>query len=191
MYSGVKGLFHRSQKVKGTVVLMRKNVLDINSITSVRGLIGTGINLIGSAVDGLTSFLGRSVCLQLISATKADDEEHDDSDGGLVGGDAEGGHVAECVKAVVEGVEVVLVMACVVQNDDVIKGYCIAEVSHLDLLWELLAKRDSKELPDRETLILHATIRPFGVAPGPSVLLPHLHQHAPPVRLHGWHRVSL
>ncbi|RZB97660.1 Seed linoleate 9S-lipoxygenase-2 isoform C [Glycine soja] len=72
MYSGVKGLFNRSQKVKGTVVLMRKNVLDINSITSVRGLIGTGINIIGSTIDGLTSFLGRSVCLQLISATKAD-----------------------------------------------------------------------------------------------------------------------
>ncbi|KAL5176234.1 Seed linoleate 9S-lipoxygenase [Glycine soja] len=68
----VKGLFNRSQKVKGTVVLMRKNVLDINSITSVRGLIGTGINIIGSTIDGLTSFLGRSVCLQLISATKAD-----------------------------------------------------------------------------------------------------------------------
>ena len=67
MYSGVKGLFNRSQKVKGTVVLMRKNVLDINSITSVRGLIGTGINIIGSTIDGLTSFLGRSVCLQLIS----------------------------------------------------------------------------------------------------------------------------
>ncbi|XP_020218679.1 seed linoleate 9S-lipoxygenase-2 [Cajanus cajan] len=72
MYSGVKGLFNRSQKVKGRVVLMRKNVLDINSITSVKGVIGTGINLLGSAVDGLTSFLGRSVSLQLISSTKPD-----------------------------------------------------------------------------------------------------------------------
>ncbi|RDX78495.1 Seed linoleate 9S-lipoxygenase-3, partial [Mucuna pruriens] len=73
MYSGVRGLLNRSRKVKGTVVLMRKNVLDFNALTSVRGIIGTGINLIGSAVDGVTAFVGRSVCLQLISATKADE----------------------------------------------------------------------------------------------------------------------
>ncbi|KAL2337923.1 hypothetical protein Fmac_012369 [Flemingia macrophylla] len=72
MYGGVKGLFNRGQKVQGTVVLMRKNVLDINSITSVRRAIGTGIDLIGSAFDGVTSFLGRSVSIQLISATKPD-----------------------------------------------------------------------------------------------------------------------
>ncbi|XP_057457403.1 seed linoleate 9S-lipoxygenase-3 isoform X2 [Lotus japonicus] len=51
-------MLNRGQKIKGTVVLMRKNVLDINSLTSV--------------VDNLTAFLGRSVSLQLISSTKAD-----------------------------------------------------------------------------------------------------------------------
>ncbi|KAJ1420343.1 PLAT/LH2 domain [Sesbania bispinosa] len=60
------------QKIKGTVVLMRKNVLDINSITSAEGIIDGAIDGIGSIFDTLTSFLGRSVALQLISATKPD-----------------------------------------------------------------------------------------------------------------------
>ena len=78
MFSGVTGILNRGQKIKGTVVLMRKNVLDFNTIgdaaatLNVGGLIGTGINVIGSAVDGLTAFLGRSVSLQLISATQSD-----------------------------------------------------------------------------------------------------------------------
>ncbi|KAJ1420348.1 PLAT/LH2 domain [Sesbania bispinosa] len=72
MYSGVKCIFNKGRKVKGTVVLMRKNVLDVNTITSVRKLIGNGINIIGATVDGLTAFLGRSVALRLISATAAD-----------------------------------------------------------------------------------------------------------------------
>ena len=72
MFSGVKGIINRGEKIKGTVVLMHKNVLDINSITSVRGVIGQGFDIIGSTLDNLTAFLGRSVSLQLISATKAD-----------------------------------------------------------------------------------------------------------------------
>ncbi|XP_061365130.1 seed linoleate 9S-lipoxygenase-2 [Gastrolobium bilobum] len=77
MFSGVTGILNRGHKIKGTVVLMRKNVLDFDSIASVTtgdvgGLIGTGINVIGSTVDTLTAFLGRSVSLQLISATNTD-----------------------------------------------------------------------------------------------------------------------
>ncbi|CAL0332441.1 unnamed protein product [Lupinus luteus] len=72
MFSGVTGLINRGQKIKGTVVLMRKNVLDINSLTSVGGILGTGLDILGSAVDGLTTFLGRNVSLKLISSTKTD-----------------------------------------------------------------------------------------------------------------------
>ena len=59
-------------KIKGTVVLMQKNVLDINSITSAEGIVDTTLGGVGSVLDTLTSFLSRSVSLQLISATKAD-----------------------------------------------------------------------------------------------------------------------
>lgn len=78
---GVSGILnpggHSQNRIKGTVVLMRKNVLDFNSVAdftkgNVGGVIGTGLNVIGSTVDGLTAFLGRSVSLQLISATKSD-----------------------------------------------------------------------------------------------------------------------
>ncbi|MED6118858.1 Lox2p [Stylosanthes scabra] len=81
MFSGVANLVNRGhrQKLKGTVVLMRKNVLDINKLTSaqsVGGIIGGTIGLIGgaigSSIDTLTAFLGRSVALKLISATSAD-----------------------------------------------------------------------------------------------------------------------
>ncbi|KAG4978856.1 hypothetical protein AAZX31_13G328800 [Glycine max] len=74
---GVSGILNRGggHKIKGTVVLMRKNVLDFNSVAdltkgNVGGLIGTGLNVVGSTLDNLTAFLGRSVALQLISATK-------------------------------------------------------------------------------------------------------------------------
>jgi len=72
MFSGVSGLINRGHKLKGTVVLMRKNVLDVNSVTSVGGIVGQGLDILGSTVDNLTAFLGRSVSLQLISATKPD-----------------------------------------------------------------------------------------------------------------------
>jgi linoleate 9S-lipoxygenase len=79
MFSGVTGLINRGHKLKGVVVLMHKNVLDINALTSAAsptGLIGGAFNIVGSAVGSLvdlgTSFLGRSVALKLISATSAD-----------------------------------------------------------------------------------------------------------------------
>ncbi|KAL9304343.1 hypothetical protein ACSQ67_021606 [Phaseolus vulgaris] len=79
MFSGVTGFIKRGQKLKGTVVLMRKNVLDINALTSAQsptGIIGGALGfvggVVGSTVDTLTSFLGRSVALRLISATAAD-----------------------------------------------------------------------------------------------------------------------
>ncbi|XP_061370342.1 linoleate 9S-lipoxygenase-like [Gastrolobium bilobum] len=67
------------QKLKGTVVLMHKNALDINALTSaqsVTGIFGGIVNSIAdiakTTLDLATSFLGRSVALQLISATAAD-----------------------------------------------------------------------------------------------------------------------
>ncbi|CAJ1955477.1 unnamed protein product [Sphenostylis stenocarpa] len=79
---GVSGILNpgggHHNKIKGTVVLMRKNVLDFNSVAdltkgNVGGVIGTGLGIVGSTVDHLTAFLGRSVSLQLISATKSDE----------------------------------------------------------------------------------------------------------------------
>ena len=77
------GIFDRdhSQKIKGTVVLMPKNVLDFNAVTSVKqgGLLDAAGNildaagsLVGGIIDGATAFLGRNVSLRLISATKTD-----------------------------------------------------------------------------------------------------------------------
>lgn len=62
---------NKGHKIKGNLVIMRKNVLDINSITSVKGVIGTGINIIGGVVDTVTA-LASHISIQLISATKAD-----------------------------------------------------------------------------------------------------------------------
>lgn len=79
MISIARGRFNRSQKVKGTVVLMHKNVLDINALTSVQSvtsLIKSGFKvangIAGSICDTYTSTLGCSVALRLISATNAD-----------------------------------------------------------------------------------------------------------------------
>ncbi|OVA05470.1 Lipoxygenase [Macleaya cordata] len=47
------------KKIKGSVVLMKKNVLDFNDLSS-------------SVVDGVQEFLGKGVSLQLISAVHAD-----------------------------------------------------------------------------------------------------------------------
>jgi len=75
------GIFDKGQKIKGTVVLMPKNVLDFNAITSIgkSGVTGTvkdafGVvtDIAGGALDAATSFLGRNVSLHLISATQAD-----------------------------------------------------------------------------------------------------------------------
>lgn len=79
MISGVTGLLNRGQKLKGTVVLMRKNLIDVNELLaaqSATGIIGGAFNavggLIGTTVDTLTSFLGRNVAFKLISGTSAD-----------------------------------------------------------------------------------------------------------------------
>ncbi|KAJ1420346.1 PLAT/LH2 domain [Sesbania bispinosa] len=74
-------LNNKSQKIKGTVVLMPKNVLDFNAITSVGsggvtgavgGALGMVTGAVGGVIDTATSFLGRNISLQLISATKTD-----------------------------------------------------------------------------------------------------------------------
>ncbi|QCE09083.1 lipoxygenase [Vigna unguiculata] len=62
---------NKGHKIKGSLVIMRKNVLDINSLTSVKGVVGTGINIIGGVVDTVTAFASH-ISIQLISATKAD-----------------------------------------------------------------------------------------------------------------------
>lgn len=76
------GMFGRKgQKIKGTVVLMPKNVLDFNAITSIgkggvidtaTGILGQGVSLVGGVIDTATSFLGRNISMQLISATQTD-----------------------------------------------------------------------------------------------------------------------
>ncbi|KAK2353183.1 linoleate 9S-lipoxygenase [Trifolium repens] len=79
MFGTVKGFIHRSQ-VKGVVVLMHKNVLDINalltSVKSASGVIKGAFNaangVAGNIFDTATASLGCSVALRLISATAAD-----------------------------------------------------------------------------------------------------------------------
>ncbi|XP_058750364.1 seed linoleate 9S-lipoxygenase-like [Vicia villosa] len=75
------GIFDKGQKIKGTVVLMPKNVLDFNAITSVGkgnivdvagNIVGGLTGIVGGALDTATAFLGRNVSMQLISATKTD-----------------------------------------------------------------------------------------------------------------------
>ncbi|WJX55911.1 Lox2p [Trifolium repens] len=77
------GIFDKnhSQKIKGTVVLMPKNVLDFNDVTSVTnaglldvvgGVFDVAADVVGQIVDSTTSFLGRNVAIRLISATKTD-----------------------------------------------------------------------------------------------------------------------
>ncbi|XP_015939191.1 seed linoleate 9S-lipoxygenase isoform X1 [Arachis duranensis] len=74
-------LFNKGQKIKGTVVLMPKNVLDFDTISSIPnggvagafdGLLGTATDLLGHAVDDLTAIFSRQISLKLISATKTD-----------------------------------------------------------------------------------------------------------------------
>ncbi|KAJ1420347.1 PLAT/LH2 domain [Sesbania bispinosa] len=75
------GIFDKGQKIKGTVVLMPKNVLDFNAVTTfgsgglldaVGDTLGIVGDVVGGIVDGATAFLGRNVSMQLISATKTD-----------------------------------------------------------------------------------------------------------------------
>ena len=74
------GIFNKGQKIKGTVVLMSKNVLDFNAITSAAssvggaavGIFNTATGIVGSVVDGATAIFSRNISLQLISSTKTD-----------------------------------------------------------------------------------------------------------------------
>ncbi|XP_057455132.1 seed linoleate 9S-lipoxygenase-like [Lotus japonicus] len=75
------GIFDKSQKIKGTVVLMPKKFLDFNDIISATkgGVLGLAGDLLefagdvaGQAVDTATAIFSRSVAIQLISATKTD-----------------------------------------------------------------------------------------------------------------------
>jgi len=68
-------IFKKKQKIKGTVVLMCKNALDLNDIKagpSITAGFGLVRDVVGGVIDGATAILGRSVGLQLISATKTD-----------------------------------------------------------------------------------------------------------------------
>lgn len=51
--------FNRGKKIKGTVVLMKKSVLDLN-------------NFVPSLIDDLSEFLGQGISIQLISAHNVD-----------------------------------------------------------------------------------------------------------------------
>ncbi|WVZ25365.1 hypothetical protein V8G54_003909 [Vigna mungo] len=75
------GLFDKSQKIKGTVVLMPKNVLDANDLNAVQngglggvvsGLFGAVSDVAGQVVDSATAILSRNVSFKLISATSTD-----------------------------------------------------------------------------------------------------------------------
>lgn len=54
---------NKQARLKGTVVLMRKNVLDLNDFGA-------------TVIDGITEFLGKGVTCQLISSTFVDASEY-------------------------------------------------------------------------------------------------------------------
>ncbi|XP_037427188.1 linoleate 9S-lipoxygenase 1-like [Triticum dicoccoides] len=64
---------NKSARLKGTVVLMRKNVLDLNDFGA-------------TIMDGIGEFIGKGVTCQLISSTLVD---HDNGGRGKVGAEAE------------------------------------------------------------------------------------------------------
>jgi len=75
------GLFDKSHKIKGTVVLMPKNVLDANDLTTVQngglgsvvsGLFDAVSDVAGQVVDSATAIFARNVSFKLISATSTD-----------------------------------------------------------------------------------------------------------------------
>ena len=53
---------NKNARLKGTVVLMRKNVLDLNDFGA-------------TVIDGISEFLGKGVTCQLISSTLVDPSE--------------------------------------------------------------------------------------------------------------------
>jgi linoleate 9S-lipoxygenase len=54
---------NKQARLKGTVVLMRKNVLDLNDFGA-------------AVIDGISEFLGKGVTCQLISSTLVDASEY-------------------------------------------------------------------------------------------------------------------
>jgi linoleate 9S-lipoxygenase len=54
---------NKNARLKGTVVLMRKNVLDLNDFGA-------------TVIDGISEFLGKGVTCQLISSTLVDSSKH-------------------------------------------------------------------------------------------------------------------
>lgn len=54
---------NKNARLKGTVVLMRKNVLDLNDFGA-------------TIIDGIGEFLGKGVTCQLISSTVVDNSKH-------------------------------------------------------------------------------------------------------------------
>ncbi|TKY64319.1 Linoleate 9S-lipoxygenase 1 [Spatholobus suberectus] len=75
------GMLNRGHKIKGTVVLMSKNVLDVREVVSTTrggvvgaagGILNVATGIAGGIVDGATAIFSRSISLQLISATKTD-----------------------------------------------------------------------------------------------------------------------
>jgi len=77
----IGGFFDNGTKIKGTVVLMPKNVLDFNALTSIgkggvtetaKNIFGQVLDAAGNLVDAATAFAGRNISLHLISATQAD-----------------------------------------------------------------------------------------------------------------------
>ena len=60
----------KNARLKGSVVLMRKNVLDLTDFGA-------------TVFDGISEFLGRGVTCQLISSTIVDSSEHSVSHSGF------------------------------------------------------------------------------------------------------------
>lgn len=114
------------------------------TVTEQRGIVGSkprgSVVVLAHALDKLKGVIG---------VPFGRGESRDGGDGGLVGDDGEGGHVAEGAEAVVEGsgfeggvgdgvgakveegVKVVLVEARVVRNGVVVEGNCAEKVHRL------------------------------------------------------------
>lgn len=72
MFNVVSDIFGSNKgKIKGTVVLMSKKVLEFNNLDLKAG-VNLGVSAITSVFDGLHQVIGGAVSLQLISSTKAD-----------------------------------------------------------------------------------------------------------------------
>ncbi|KAL5160578.1 Linoleate 9S-lipoxygenase 1 [Glycine soja] len=77
----IGSLLNRRPKIKGTVVLMTKNVFDVNDFMATTrggpaavagGIFGAAQDIVGGIVDGATAIFSRNIAIQLISATKSE-----------------------------------------------------------------------------------------------------------------------